>query len=146
MQIHNVLFVFKYSICRYRRLDGAAHSLKLVGGRYSTVASVTLRDADLPTPAEFICTLRIPQANYVVRKEAIYYPGKKKTSYSIYLQSKTFLLKLPLVLADNRQLLNKTSIYSLFFLIYIVIMLFCVPSRRSVTTQQFPTVTVNNLY
>ncbi|CAG5057503.1 unnamed protein product [Parnassius apollo] len=57
------------------RLDGVSHELKLVNGRYSAVASVTLLDADLPSPAEFICTLRIPLANYAVRKEAIYYPG-----------------------------------------------------------------------
>lgn len=59
-----------------RRLDGVSHNLKMINGRYSAVASVTLRDADLPSPAEFICTLRIPQAQYAVRKEAIYYPGK----------------------------------------------------------------------
>lgn len=58
-----------------RRLDGVAHNLKLVDGRYSAVATVTLNDADLPSPAEFICTLWIPQAKYAVRKEAIYYPG-----------------------------------------------------------------------
>ncbi|CAH2092411.1 unnamed protein product [Euphydryas editha] len=63
-----------------RRLDGVSHSLKLVNGRYSAVASVTLQDADLPTPAEFICTLRIPLANYAVRKEAIYYPGPISTT------------------------------------------------------------------
>ncbi|CAG5016828.1 unnamed protein product, partial [Parnassius apollo] len=56
-----------------RRLDGVSHELKLVNGRYSAVASVTLLDADLPSPAEFICTLRIPLAKYAVRKEAIYY-------------------------------------------------------------------------
>ncbi|XP_046978871.1 uncharacterized protein LOC124544387 [Vanessa cardui] len=63
-----------------RRLDGVSHSLKLVNGRYSAVASVTLLDADLPSPAEFICTLRIPLANYAVRKEAIYYPGPISTT------------------------------------------------------------------
>ncbi|CAH2108808.1 unnamed protein product [Euphydryas editha] len=55
-------------------------SLKLVNGRYSAVASVTLLDEDLPSPAEFICTLRIPLANYAVRKEAIYYPGPISTT------------------------------------------------------------------
>lgn len=63
-----------------RRLDGVSHSLNLVNGRYSAVASVTLLDADLPSPAEFICTLRIPLANYAVRKEAIYYPGPISTT------------------------------------------------------------------
>ncbi|XP_049888207.1 uncharacterized protein LOC126382401 [Pectinophora gossypiella] len=63
-----------------RRLDGVAHNFKVVNGRYSAVASVTLRDADLPSPAEFICTLRIPQAKYAVRKEAIYYPGPISTT------------------------------------------------------------------
>ncbi|XP_028025907.1 uncharacterized protein LOC114239744 [Bombyx mandarina] len=63
-----------------RRLDGVAHNLKLVNGRYSAVASVTLNDADLPSPAEFICTLRITQANYAVRKESIYYPGPISTT------------------------------------------------------------------
>lgn len=29
----------------------------------------------LETPEEFSCELHIPQANYTVRKEAIYYPG-----------------------------------------------------------------------
>ncbi|CAK1578800.1 unnamed protein product [Parnassius mnemosyne] len=63
-----------------RRLDGVSHELKLVNGRYSAVASVTLLDADLPTPAEFICTLRIPLAKYAVRKESIYYPGPISTT------------------------------------------------------------------
>ncbi|XP_026326847.1 uncharacterized protein LOC113235383 [Hyposmocoma kahamanoa] len=63
-----------------RRLDGVSHNLKMINGRYSAVASVTLRDADLPSPAEFICTLRIPQAQYAVRKEAIYYPGPISTT------------------------------------------------------------------
>ncbi|CAG5006088.1 unnamed protein product [Parnassius apollo] len=63
-----------------RRLDGVSHELKLVNGRYSAVASVTLFDADLPSPAEFICTLRIPLAKYAVRKEAIYYPGPISTT------------------------------------------------------------------
>ncbi|CAB3228799.1 unnamed protein product [Arctia plantaginis] len=56
------------------------HKVKVVNGRYSAVASVTLNDADLPSPAEFICTLRIPQAKYAVRKEAIYYPGPISTT------------------------------------------------------------------
>ncbi|XP_050680077.1 uncharacterized protein LOC126975984 [Leptidea sinapis] len=63
-----------------RHLDGVVHHLKLVNGRYSAVAMVTLLDADLPSPAEFICTLRIPQAKYAVRKEAIYYPGPISTT------------------------------------------------------------------
>ncbi|CAG9563486.1 unnamed protein product [Danaus chrysippus] len=63
-----------------RRLDGVSHSLKLVNGRYSAVAIVTLQDADLPSPSEFICTLRVPLANYAVRKEAIYYPGPISTT------------------------------------------------------------------
>ncbi|XP_045521023.1 uncharacterized protein LOC123712112 [Pieris brassicae] len=63
-----------------RHLDGVSHHLKLVNGRYSAVATVTLLDADLPSAAEFICTLRIPQAKYAVRKEAIYYPGPISTT------------------------------------------------------------------
>ncbi|XP_023941213.1 uncharacterized protein LOC112048076 [Bicyclus anynana] len=63
-----------------RRLDGVSHKLKFVNGRYSAVASVTLLDADLPSPAEFICTLWIPLAKYTVRKEAIYYPGPMSTT------------------------------------------------------------------
>ncbi|CAG9091695.1 hypothetical protein JYU34_009818 [Plutella xylostella] len=63
-----------------RRLDGVIHNLRMVNGRYSAVASVTLQDGDLPSPAEFICTLRIPQAKYAVRKEAIYYPGPISTT------------------------------------------------------------------
>ncbi|KAJ2950558.1 hypothetical protein O0L34_g8803 [Tuta absoluta] len=63
-----------------RRLEGVTSTQNLVNGRYSAVASVTLRDEDLPSPAEFICTLRIPQARYAVRKEAIYYPGPMSTT------------------------------------------------------------------
>lgn len=57
--------------------------LQLTNGRYAALASVTLNDADLPSPAEFICTLRIPQAKYAVRKEAIYYPGPISTTPDI---------------------------------------------------------------
>ncbi|KAF9814694.1 hypothetical protein SFRURICE_014789 [Spodoptera frugiperda] len=60
--------------CGITHLQGVDHKVQLVNGRYSAVSSVTLNDADLPSPAEFICTLRIPQAKYAVRKEAIYYP------------------------------------------------------------------------
>ncbi|XP_059056493.1 uncharacterized protein LOC131850311 [Achroia grisella] len=64
-----------------RRLEGVSHTLNYNSkGRYSAFSSVTLRDADLPSPAEFICTLRIPQAKYAVRKEAIYYPGPISTT------------------------------------------------------------------
>ncbi|XP_041973274.1 uncharacterized protein LOC121728982 [Aricia agestis] len=66
-----------------RRLDDVSHSAELVGDRYSAVAKVTLRDEILPSPAEFVCTLRIPSANYVVRKEAIYYPGPISTTPEI---------------------------------------------------------------
>ncbi|XP_041973156.1 uncharacterized protein LOC121728900 [Aricia agestis] len=63
-----------------RRLEGVNQTTELVGDRYSAVAMVTLRDADLPSPAAFVCTLRIAEANYVVRKEAIYYPGPISTT------------------------------------------------------------------
>ncbi|XP_060800751.1 uncharacterized protein LOC106140913 [Amyelois transitella] len=63
-----------------RRLDSVTHVHKLENGRYSAYASVTLRDSDLPNPAEFICTLRIPQAKYAVRKETLYYPGPISTT------------------------------------------------------------------
>ncbi|XP_041973246.1 uncharacterized protein LOC121728955 [Aricia agestis] len=66
-----------------RRLEDVTHSVSVVGDRYSAVAMVTLRDEDLPSPAEFICTLRVPVANYVVRKEAIYYPGPISTTPEI---------------------------------------------------------------
>lgn len=38
--------------------------------------------ADMPlltNPEEFVCELHIPQANYTLKREAIYYPGKKIT-------------------------------------------------------------------
>ncbi|XP_072942067.1 uncharacterized protein [Epargyreus clarus] len=66
-----------------KRLEGISHETELINGRYSAYASVTLQDADLPSPAEFICTLRIPLANYAVRKEAIYYPGPISTTPEI---------------------------------------------------------------
>lgn len=68
------------TIATPEKLLQVEHTLKEVNGRYSAVASVTLNDIDLPSPAEFICTLRIPQAKYVVRKEAIYYPGPISTT------------------------------------------------------------------
>lgn len=60
---------------RSGRLDGISTSITPSGGRFDAVSWVLLRDDILPSPTEFVCELRIPQANYVVKKEAIYYPG-----------------------------------------------------------------------
>lgn len=44
------------------------------GGLYNIKATANV--PALVGPEEFSCELHIPQANYTVRKEAIYYPGK----------------------------------------------------------------------
>ncbi|KAG5880126.1 hypothetical protein JTB14_037358 [Gonioctena quinquepunctata] len=38
----------------------------------------TADNPSLEAPEEFSCELHIPQANYTVRKEAVYYPGNFK--------------------------------------------------------------------
>lgn len=38
----------------------------------------------LEGPEEFSCELRIPQANYTVRKETVIYPGKCGVHFLIY--------------------------------------------------------------
>lgn len=42
---------------------------------YEVSATVTL--PALNGPEEFSCELRIPEANYTVRRETVFYPGKK---------------------------------------------------------------------
>lgn len=44
------------------------------GGLFDIKAAAEI--PSLEAPEEFSCELHIPQANYTVRKEAIYYPGR----------------------------------------------------------------------
>lgn len=46
-------------------------------------ATKTLDGGDVQTPAMFDCELQIPEANYVVRKSIVYYPGKLTDEHSI---------------------------------------------------------------
>jgi hypothetical protein len=45
-------------------------------GSYDIVARRVVQDSDLETPTEFACELRIPEADYRVTKNVVYYPGK----------------------------------------------------------------------
>lgn len=45
-------------------------------GLFDVVGSVVVRDADLSDPEEFVCEMRVPQANYTTKKETTYYPGQ----------------------------------------------------------------------
>lgn len=44
-------------------------------GLYDISATVTLPDVVIDTPTVFECELRIPEANYTVRREYVYIPG-----------------------------------------------------------------------
>ncbi|XP_067012902.1 uncharacterized protein [Anabrus simplex] len=44
-------------------------------GMYDILAYKVLDDSDLQAPTFFDCELSIPEANYVVRKSIVYYPG-----------------------------------------------------------------------
>lgn len=46
-------------------------------GLYDISATVTLPDIVLDTPTVFECELRIPEANYTVRREYVYIPGEE---------------------------------------------------------------------
>lgn len=50
-------------------------------GFYEVMASAILEEP--AEPADFHCILRIPDAQYEVRKSLVYYPGKYFTPYSI---------------------------------------------------------------
>jgi hypothetical protein len=45
-------------------------------GSYDIEASKVVYDTDLQTPTLFVCELHIPEAQYVVNKSVVYYPGK----------------------------------------------------------------------
>jgi len=45
-------------------------------GSYDIVARKVVQDSDLETPTVFACELRIPEADYTVTKNVVYYPGK----------------------------------------------------------------------
>lgn len=46
-------------------------------GLYDISATATFPpDTEIESPSEFVCELRIPEANYTVRKEYVYYEGK----------------------------------------------------------------------
>lgn len=44
-------------------------------GLYDISAVATLPDGAMDVPTEFACELRVPAANYTVRRESVYYPG-----------------------------------------------------------------------
>lgn len=44
-------------------------------GVYDIVATRVLEDVDMQSPTVFDCELRIPDANYLVKKSIVYYPG-----------------------------------------------------------------------
>lgn len=45
-------------------------------GLYDISAVATLPDGAMDVPTEFACELRVPAANYTVRRESVYYPGE----------------------------------------------------------------------
>nr|CAD7259832.1 unnamed protein product [Timema shepardi] len=45
------------------------------GGEYDIIAYKVIQDEDLQSSTVFDCELRIPEANYVVRKSIVYYTG-----------------------------------------------------------------------
>lgn len=61
----------------YRELNGTnveAHRNKETG-LYDISAVATMPDGGPEAPVEFACELRLPDANYTVRREAVFYPG-----------------------------------------------------------------------
>uniref|UniRef100_T1HE53 Uncharacterized protein n=1 Tax=Rhodnius prolixus TaxID=13249 RepID=T1HE53_RHOPR len=84
------------------RLDkGHVHVDTLTrNGVYDIIATMTLDDKDLMSPTTFDCVLRIPEANYTVRKSAVYYPdpqplqqrGKKFLEVAAKLDSPLFVV------------------------------------------------------
>ncbi|XP_077300596.1 uncharacterized protein LOC143921257 isoform X2 [Arctopsyche grandis] len=44
-------------------------------GLFDVVASVLVKNSDVSDAEEFICEMRLPQANYTKKKQTIYYPG-----------------------------------------------------------------------
>ncbi|CAG2054796.1 unnamed protein product [Timema podura] len=57
------------------------------GGEYDIIAYKVIQDEDLQSPTEFDCELRIPEANYVVRKSIVYYTGKSAPAYPTEIQT-----------------------------------------------------------
>jgi hypothetical protein len=43
---------------------------------YDISATKVLESRDVQTPTMFDCELRIPEANYAVRRSIVYYPGE----------------------------------------------------------------------
>ncbi|XP_012250667.2 uncharacterized protein LOC105682979 [Athalia rosae] len=50
--------------------------------RYAVTTRMELKDKDVPDPAVVICILGIPEANYNVSRQAVYYPGNGASSIS----------------------------------------------------------------
>nr|KAH0807716.1 hypothetical protein GEV33_015075 [Tenebrio molitor]KAH0807717.1 hypothetical protein GEV33_015074 [Tenebrio molitor] len=57
-----------------REIEETEVTARLRGQLYEVSATATL--PALKDPEEFSCELRIPQANYTVRRETVFYPGK----------------------------------------------------------------------
>ncbi|XP_068914781.1 uncharacterized protein [Tenebrio molitor] len=58
-----------------REIEETEVTARLRGQLYEVSATATL--PALKDPEEFSCELRIPQANYTVRRETVFYPGNK---------------------------------------------------------------------
>lgn len=65
-------------------------------GLFDVIGSVIVKDEDLSDSEEFVCEMRVPQANYTARKQTMYYPGKLNVN-DLYLTQynivRGFLLK-----------------------------------------------------
>lgn len=58
----------------YSEILEAEVVVREIGQLFDISASTSL--PALKDPEEFSCELRIPQANYTVRRETVFYPGK----------------------------------------------------------------------
>lgn len=64
----------RHSFLLYSEVNGSVVTVEERDGLFDINARANI--PALVAPEEFSCELRIPKANYTVRKEAVYYPGE----------------------------------------------------------------------
>lgn len=97
----NIFIIWQHFF--YREIESEETNRRTRDHLYEVSATTTL--PELTAPEVFSCELRIPQANYTVRRETVFYPGKFPLSGSLTFISRftriTSCLKLYFIFAKS---------------------------------------------
>lgn len=77
MALRFIRLLYVMRCCSSELIDTKVTHRENRDGLYDISATATFPpDTEIESPSEFVCELRIPEANYTVRKEYVYYEGE----------------------------------------------------------------------